>query len=270
MGLAIAKRHLDLMGSELGLDSELGKGSRFHFEVRFEKARSAVASRDRAGHRMVKSLAAGTTLKVLIVDDVEQNRDVLSELLRGVGCQVEAVEGGHQALARLQSGVPDVVFMDIRMPEMEGTEAAKRIIDEYGAGKVKLVAISASVLRHEQESYRESGFDAFISKPFRLEEVCEVLGRLLTVAFEYEEASGSDETGQSVCDPATASIPTELLERMKTSAELYRTTELRKEIEALRQAHPDQTASADHLERLNDTGAMEAILDFLKKAPRTE
>ncbi|MBI4661838.1 MAG: response regulator [Verrucomicrobia bacterium] len=270
LGLAIAKRHLDLMGSKMCLESELRKGSRFHFAVQFEEARTAVAGHERTSPRAIKGLAAGTTLKALIVDDVEQNRDVLSELLRGVGCQAETVESGHQALERLQTQAFDVVFLDIRMPEMDGTEAARRILQELGAGKVKLVAISASVLRHEQESYREAGFDAFISKPFRLEEVCGVLSRVLPVSFEYEDEPEGGKSGRPICEPETVRIPAELLERMKTSAELYRTTELRKEIEGLRLARADQAAAADYLEHLNDAGEMGAVLDFLRKARTTE
>ena len=265
LGLAIAKRHLDLMGSKLCLESELGHGSRFYFEVEFEQPTSAGVEPEPSRTRVIKGLAAGTTLRALIVDDVEQNRDVLSELLRGVGCQAETVESGPQALARLRAQAFDVVFMDIRMPGMEGTEAAKRIIQEFGAGKVKLVAISASVLRHEQESYREAGFDAFISKPFRLEQVCGVLERLLHVAFDYEEEPQAGKRSRLVCDPESARIPTELLGRMKTSAELYRTTELRKQSDELRQARADQTVVADYLDHLNDAGEIEAILDFLGK-----
>ncbi|MBI3779084.1 MAG: hypothetical protein HY274_09285, partial [Gammaproteobacteria bacterium] len=79
LGLAISKRHLDLMGSKLGVESKMGKGSRFYFEVEFEQATAAVAGRERMRSRTIKRLAAGTTLKVLIVDDVAQNRDVLSQ-----------------------------------------------------------------------------------------------------------------------------------------------------------------------------------------------
>jgi len=146
---------------------------------------------------------------------------------------------------------------------MEGTEAAQRIIQEWGPGKVKLVAISASVLSHEQERYRRAGFAAFISKPFRLGEVCEALGRVLGTSFEYEEAPGKDEPRRRDCDPATVRIPSELLARMKASAGLGRATELRKEIEGLRRARADQAAAADYLEQLNDAGDMEAILEFL-------
>ncbi|MBI4662316.1 MAG: response regulator, partial [Verrucomicrobia bacterium] len=265
LGLAICKRHLDLMGSKLAVESEPGKGTRFSFEVELEKPSDAVAGRAGQRSRSVKGLARGTSLKALIVDDLEQNRAVLADLLRSVGCQVEAVESGREALARLKSALPVVIFMDIRMPDMEGTEAARRILEELGPGKVKLIAISASVLSHEQESYRRAGFDAFISKPFRLEEVCDVLSRVLGVAFEYGEAPGKGEPSLVTCDPATVRIPSELLARLKASAELYRTTELRKEIEGLRQARADQAAAADYLDHLNDSGEIEAILDFLGK-----
>lgn len=153
------------------------------------------------------------------------------------------------------------------MPEMDGPEAARRIVELVGPDKIKLIAISASVLRHEQESYREAGFDAFVSKPFRLEELCEVLSHVAGVSFEYDDSLKGDGQVNSLCDPSQVSLPSDLLKRMKTSAELYRTTELRKDIAVLRTDQPDQGSVVDHLERLNDEGDMEAILEFLGEIP---
>lgn len=94
LGLAISQRHLDLMGAKLRVESEVGKGSRFYFEIEFEKAVEGAGGREVLRRGAVKSLASGTKLDVLIVDDIVQNRAVLSELLSGIGCQVTAVEGG--------------------------------------------------------------------------------------------------------------------------------------------------------------------------------
>ena len=254
LGLVISKRQVELMGGELKLDSEPGRGSRFHFAIPLPPAAGAVARTVKEVARQVKRLATGHSARVLIVDDVRENRDVLSQLLAGIGCDVAVAEDGFKALECLRLGstghwpvpsgdspdgmaggvetkpavllpkptaaVPlgespseaggspalskpneyhpgalgqtrptkpfDIAFLDVRMPGMNGDELARRIVSEWGEQRMKLVAISASVLEHERNAYMESGFGEYLGKPFRFEEVCVCLAKLLRVEFEYE------------------------------------------------------------------------------------
>lgn len=263
LGLAISKRQLELMGAELKLESEAGKGSRFYFEITLPAAKGTVVAPAKKDRSEIVGLKKGQTVTALVVDDVAQNRAVLSQLLIGVGVKVEIAEGGRAALERLKQGLPDIVFLDIRMPEMDGTEVARRIHEMFGAGKAKLVAISASVLRHEQEEYLKSGFAEFISKPFRLAEVCECMERLLKVEFdrEAEEPAASGAPDRSEFEGLT--ISKELKDAIKSSAELYATTELREQIGRLAERNPGASAAMDHLLALSKSGAMEEILELV-------
>ena len=263
LGLAISKRQLELMGAELKLESEAGKGSRFYFEITLPAAKGTVVAPAKKDRSEIVGLKKGQTVTALVVDDVAQNRAVLSQLLIGVGVKVEIAEGGRAALERLKQGLPDIVFLDIRMPEMDGTEVARRIHEMFGAGKAKLVAISASVLRHEQEEYLKSGFAEFISKPFRLAEVCECMERLLEVEFdrEAEEPAASGAPDRSEFEGLT--ISKELKDAIKSSAELYATTELREQIGQLAARNPGANAAMDHLLALSKSGAMEEILELV-------
>jgi hypothetical protein len=124
--------------------------------------------------------------------------------------------------------------------------------------------VSASVLRHEQDWYRESGFDAFIRKPFRLREVCHCLEDLLQVPFDYEP----EPVARPVPDPALLdklTVSPDLLARLKTSAELYSTTELREQLDELAAGNPEAIEFITHLHALNEAGEMEAILEFLNR-----
>ncbi len=152
---------------------------------------------------------------------------------------------------------------------MDGTEALRQIREQLVArepliAQLKFVAISASVLRHEQEEFTRSGFAQFICKPFRLEEIWSCLENLLKVEFDYETpATETGTDGQP--DFARLQAPNELLERLRGSAELYSTTEVREYLGELETLNPDGKAALAHLHELNEAGAIDEFLNALGK-----
>ena len=144
-------------------------------------------------------------MKALVADDVQENREVLSKFLSDIGVEVETCENGQQAVEMVRSHRPDIVFMDIRMPVMDGLEATKQILAELWerppgldnrvqehSPTLKIVAISASALTHQQERYSEIGFDAFIAKPLLAERIYDCLASLLHVEYEYTDIRRSE------------------------------------------------------------------------------
>src|SRR5262245_18937359 len=103
--------------------------------------------------------------------------------------------------------MPNIIFMDIRMPGMDGKEAARRIWKQFGKEDTMLVARSASVFEQERQGYLEAGFDEFIGKPFRFCEVCECLRTLLSVEFEYADSAVAAAREEGGIDPAQISVP---------------------------------------------------------------
>ena len=184
LGLVIARRLVELMGGTLQFESKAGEGSKFHFSVPLAPAPTPVAGEP--APPKLRRLLPGTTVEALVVDDVLENRDVLSTLLRDLGCQVDTAAGALEAIERLQSGLPRIIFMDVAMPGMDGMEAVRRIHSQFGPQATKIVAFSASVLAHEQKACLASGFDHFIAKPFRVESICRCLTALLDVEFEVD------------------------------------------------------------------------------------
>src|SRR6185369_15141947 len=187
LGLAITRRQVELMGGEVKLESTLGKGSRFFFEIPLPPAPGQLASLKTKETREVVRLAAGSQVNALVVDDNQNNRDVLSQLLAGIGCRVRLAESALEAFDKVKEEQPDIIFMDIRMPGMNGAEATRRIIAEHGPDRIKIVAITASVLEHEKAGHMKSGFHSFLSKPFRFPDVCASLKQFLKVEFEYAD-----------------------------------------------------------------------------------
>jgi CheY-like chemotaxis protein len=226
LGLAISTRQIQLMGGELGLESEVGKGSRFFFTLPLPEADATEIATDvRAFQRTVTHLAPSSHVKALVVGDIAENRDVLARLLSDIGVEVSVAENGLDALEQIRASRFDIVFMDIRMPVMDGIEATKYILSEFGEGYVKLIAITSSVLTHEQEKYLFAGFDEFIPKPFRMEQICHCLANQLGCSYEYAASDSEEREAEQETDFSQITVPTDLMNLMKEAAEFYNVTD---------------------------------------------
>jgi signal transduction histidine kinase/ligand-binding sensor domain-containing protein/CheY-like chemotaxis protein len=225
LGLAISRRQVELMGGELRLDSEVGEGSRFYFALQLPPAQGQIITRSAQPTRVARKLQEGVRVRALIVDDIADNRNVLDHLLRDLGVEVTVVETGEEAWLELRTKPFDIAFLDIQMPGMTGLDIADRVVREMKKPTPKLVAISASVLKHEQTHYAEKGFDAFIPKPFRFEQISQCLADLLNVKFEYEPETDAAEMASAQADPSKVALPSELIERLRRAAESYSVTD---------------------------------------------
>jgi signal transduction histidine kinase/ligand-binding sensor domain-containing protein/DNA-binding NarL/FixJ family response regulator len=268
LGLAITRRQVELMGGEVKLESTLGKGSRFYFEIPLPPAEKQLGSLEAKETREVVRLAPGSQVNALVVDDNQNNRDVLSELLTGIGCRVRLAEGAPEAFERVKEQMPDIIFMDVRMPGMNGAEATRRIIAEYGTDRIKIVAITASVLEHEKAGHMKSGFHCFLSKPFRFPEVCASLKELLGVDFDYADEPAGDASVPEELDPTAYSIPREAWKLLKEAADRYSLTALKKAIEPLDANGESGRKAADALKRLIHAGELDRVSEFLEHVKR--
>jgi len=264
LGLAIARRQLAFLGGEIGVESEPERGSRFYFTVPL--APVATDSGFRVPGSALSSgqatrLAVGFRVKALVVDDVKENRDVLLQMLAGIGCEVVLAESGEQALELAPNAHPDIVFMDIRMPGIDGVEAMRRMRAE-GGRSTKFVTLSASAFEQDRQRYLDAGFDDFIAKPFRFESVCECLARLLQVEFESTTATGSSEVGP---DLMGVKLPAELLGRLREAAARFSKTRLEQCCEELDRLGGKRSELAAQLHRFVEEGDMRAVSRFLEQ-----
>ena len=266
LGLAISRRQVELMGGDVKLESTLGKGSRFYFEIELPPAQGQLEKHRVTEARDVVRLAAGSRVNALVVDDNQNNRDVLSQLLLGIGCQVRLAESALEAFDRVKEELPDIIFMDIRMPGMNGAEATRKIIAEHGPDKIKIVAITASVLEHEKAGHMAAGFHNFLSKPFRFPDVCASLKQLLHVDFDYADESGGGEAAAGKeLDASKCSIPLAVWETLKEAADRYSLTGLKKAIEPLEQNGETGRQAAEQLKRLVHEGDLDRVSAFLEQ-----
>jgi len=260
LGLTIARRQLELMEGQLTLESTLGQGSCFAFVVTLPPAREQMRPEGVAEWSRVEHLAAGKSLRALVADDVAENRDILEGMLSDIGVQVQSVADGQQALQRLRTFHPDIVFLDIRMPVLDGMEAMRRLRMDEALRQVKVVAISASVLEHERREFLAAGFDAFIDKPFRFERICGCLAELVGAEFEYsqEELETADQVDWSAIE-----LPAELRGKLREAAELFSVTEIEDYLGEVEGLGEEQRRLASHLRELKQAHDMNGILRAL-------
>lgn len=260
LGLTISQRQLDLMQSRLEVKSAPGQGSVFSFTVSLPAATATLKGGPSATLESVSGLAPEHQVRVLIADDVAENREILASMLADVGCEVHTVENGQEALDQLDVSEPDIVFLDIRMPILDGLETLRRLRADGRWTALKVAAISASVLDHERRSYLEAGFDDFLDKPFRFESICACLERHLGVTFmsrKVEEAAPAGDWGE-------LELPADLSARLKRAAEFYSVTQIESLLAEIESLGPMHGRLAAHLRALRQQHDMEGIVTVLE------
>ena len=264
LGLAISLRYVEMMGGEIGLESRPGEGAQFTFTLTLPPGQEPEKEAPTIDGSRVQQLAKDHSVRALVVDDVEANREMLSQMLTQIGVEVETAEDGVQALGLIGRGMPDIVFMDIRMPVMDGPEALERLYEEHGRDATVVVAVTASVFDHQRQSYLEMGFDGFLSKPLRAEQIYTCLAEQLGTEYEYVEQEAGHEAEEGVLDWRSVTLPSELYEGLISAAETYSITELRKQVKALEDLGAEGQSLATHLGELArqyDMDGIKAVLE---------
>ena len=129
---------------------------------------------------------------MLIVDDIEDNRQLLAQLLAPVGFEIRLANNGAEAVRSLKQWRPHLILMDFRMPVMDGHEAIRRIRAMAGGKDTKIIAVTASAMDENRQELMEIGADDFISKPFREAEVFEKIHTHVGVEYVYAEDPTAD------------------------------------------------------------------------------
>jgi CheY-like chemotaxis protein len=177
LGLHISQAMVHLMGGAITVLSEVGRGSCFQFDLQLEPVQGVDAPAA-TGHPVLGLAEGQTPIRMLVVDDRTDNREVLRGILELWGVDVREATDGLEALGVWNAWRPRVVWMDLRMPNLDGWEtvqAIRRREAELNRPPTLIFAISASVLEVERSQVLAEGFDEFIPKPFREEQLVQVL-----------------------------------------------------------------------------------------------
>jgi signal transduction histidine kinase/DNA-binding NarL/FixJ family response regulator len=200
LGLAISQQLVHLMGGHIDVVSEPGKGSTFWFELDVPVATvgpvTAQPQDTLVGYE-------GERKRLLVVDDVPQNRAMMLDLLRDAGFVVAAAANGLECLALLDSFKPDLILMDVMMPVMDGNETTRQLRHLPGWGDIPIVAVTASASADDERKSRAAGASAFLAKPVDHDLLLRTVGRLLSLKWVTEQPAraapdGNGEAGMTV------------------------------------------------------------------------
>jgi PAS domain S-box-containing protein len=219
LGLAICKQYVELMGGQIGVTSQAGKGSVFYFEIPVSIL-AAVAERDELKPPRILGLAEGQPrFRLLIVEDQPENRLLLRRILDPFGFELREAVNGQEAVALFEQWHPDLIWMDIRMPVMDGLEAVRRIRATPAGAATKIIALTAHALEEEREPIMAVGCDDLVRKPFHEQELFGALARHLRLKFIYEKSPRPDSPpeppGLTPQPEKLDALPAELLQGLR-------------------------------------------------------
>ena len=170
LGLAICRGLAELMGGQLDVQSTLGSGSTFWFELPLSQAHALESDVNREIKRPKRSIRA------LVVEDDRFNQTVARRLLERAGCEVIIADNGRSGVQRVDDARPDVVFMDVQMPVMNGLEAARVIrTEENGGLRRPIIGLTASTTAGARQRCFDAGMDGYLKKPVQLSAIIDAL-----------------------------------------------------------------------------------------------
>ncbi len=230
LGLSISRKYAELMDGTLLVDSQVGEGTRFTFEMGLEPAHFDGKASQRLRRRVIGLAAGQPVYRMLVAEDNANNRKLLVTLLQSVGFEVREAVNGQEALEKWRQWRPHLIWMDIRMPILDGYAAMAAIKSEMRQTETgidtKIIALTASVFEEDRLKVIENGGNDFVRKPFREWEIFEMIRKHIGVEFRYEQKEDTmpaSRTGNLADDELAASLkelPEQLLARLKEATEL--------------------------------------------------
>ena len=205
------------MGGSIRVDSELGKGALFQVELPVELVDLNDIPKSVIQHGDILALAPGQPhYRILIVEDQHENRLLLSRLMMDIGLPVKLAENGEQCLQLFPEWQPDLIWMDKLMPVMDGLEATKRLRRLPNGQAVKIVAVTASVFKEQQQEMLDAGMDDVVRKPYRFNEIYECLARQLNLEYLYRsEAQTGTNLPQTLTADKLEALPAALRQQLR-------------------------------------------------------
>jgi CheY-like chemotaxis protein/anti-sigma regulatory factor (Ser/Thr protein kinase) len=263
LGLAISREFVRLMGGDITVRSHVGRGSVFIIHLPLKEGEAqAVQAKDSPRH-VLRLQPGQATCRVLIADDIEDNRQLLAQLLAPVGFEIRLATNGAEAVQEFEEWRPHLILMDFRMPVMDGHEAIRRIRAMAGGEDTKVIAVTASAMDDNRQELMGIGADDFIGKPFRETELFQKIHAHVGVEYLFAEdstAAPRKEEAAELTPESLAGWPQDLIDPMR---EAVITADLDQLLARIQEAESRDPRIARGLRRLAEGFQYEKLLDLL-------
>ncbi len=222
LGLTITRQYVELMGGNISVKSKPGMGSLFHVDIPLEIADEAEAEKlANVSKGEVVGLAPGQPeYRILIVEDQKENQILLTQLMKKAGFAVKVADNGKQGVHFFQEWQPHLIWMDRRMPVMDGMEATLQIRQLPGGKNVKIIAVTASALAEQRCEMLKAGMDDVVLKPYRFNEIYQCMSEQLGVEYIYESSQQEEATSNVLLThEAMAALSADLKDELENALE---------------------------------------------------
>ena len=263
LGLSICKNFAELMDGTIEIESAAGKGAMFRVRLPAGIVEAADIDSPMEIKPNVIGLVPGQKVRrILIADDHPANRLLLKTLLEDAGFAIIEAQNGQEALEAFEKEAPDFIWMDMRMPVMDGYEAVRQIRRRPGGEKLPIVAITASVFKSQQPEILAAGCDDIVFKPFRTYEIFEMMGRSLGLEYAYAEPDDAPVPVHEaeLTSAMLAELPPELLEALDETTLVANREVILKVIDRIQEHAPE---TAEHLRVLVQNFEIDRIRELL-------
>ena len=246
LGLSIVRQYARLMGGDVTVHSQVGKGSVFRVSIPYEPGSQSEQANDSTNHKeRIIGLAPGQkSFRILIVDDRKEARLLLRKLIEDLKLPVMEAENGLEAVEIFKKWRPHLIWMDQRMPVMSGEEATRKIRELPGGRDVYIIALTASFQREKRQQLLEAGMDELVAKPYHLNEIYAVMERYLGLRYlrERNRESGADSDGKITSDALRtrlAELEPERLDELYDAAVLLNRDEMARALKRIEPLDPE-------------------------------
>lgn len=268
LGLPISRKFVQLMGGDIRVSSVLNQGSIFHFDIQVQPVSPQQLQAKIQLKRVISLVPGQPQYRILIVDDRWTNRKLLLKLLVPLGFVVQEAENGLEAIQIWEQWTPHLIFMDMRMPVINGYEATQQIKSHLKGQATIIIALTASSFEEERALILSAGCDDFVRKPFREEFLLEKMTQHLGVSFIYETPGTLTANSPGYAPPE---LTIALLQQMSPTwiAQLHQAaTKLNAKLvlTLVDQIPPDQSILAHALQNLVNQVRFDAIVRLTQQA----
>ncbi len=217
LGLAVCREYATLLGGDIRVSSEPGRGSCFRFTAVMPRGK-VVPGNGLTASREVIGLEPGSgPVRVLVVDDDTDNQVLVKALLVPIGVEIRQAGDGKEALELFEEFSPHAVLMDMRMPDMDGYEATRRIKSTNKGLATPVIALTASAFEEGKQKTLDAGVDAYLRKPFQHRELYEILGRCLGLRYVFKD--DEDRKLPALTVETVSELPEELRAKLRQAVE---------------------------------------------------